>query len=145
MTILDAVIKILTLLSIIIGIIAFFRGITTYNKQMNAQVFLQYAKRYDEIMNSFPRNARLARIKSSEALPKPSGELTICVLRYFNLCSEEFYLYESKYLSKKVWNVWTDEMIRTWQTPLFRREWTKLVNEFDAYPEFQSFVKISLE
>jgi hypothetical protein len=138
---LDIIIKIATLLSIIMGLIAFFRGITTYNKQMNAQVFFQYAKRYDEIMNSFPGSARIARIKSNEALPKPSAELTICVLRYFNLCSEEFYLYEEKYMSKKVWNVWRDEMIRTWRTPLFQREWKKIVHEFDTYPKFQSFVK----
>ena len=145
MTILDAVIKILTFISITIGIIAFFRGITTYNKQMNAQVFFQYAKRYDDIMNSFPKSARLARIKSREALPKPNAELTICTLRYFNLCSEEFYLYDTKYLSKKVWGIWAEEMVRTLRTPLFRREWTKLAKEFDAYPKFQAFVQKNLE
>jgi hypothetical protein len=145
MTILDAVIKILTLVSIAIGIFAFFRGILTYNKQMNAQVFLQYAKRYDEIMNSFPKNATLARINSGKALPRPSGELTICVLRYLNLCSEEFHLYDTKYLSKKVWDIWADEIVRTLRTPLFRREWTKLFNEFDAYPKFQAFVQKNLE
>ena len=142
---LDIIIKVLTLISLIVGIVAFFRGITTYNKQMNAQVFFQYAKRYDEIMNSFPKSARLARIKSSEALPKSSGELSICILRYFNLCSEEFYLHESNYLSDEVWDVWTDEMLRTWRTPLFRREWKKIAHEFDAYPEFQEFVQKNLE
>jgi hypothetical protein len=145
MPLLENIIKILALPSAILGIYAFFHGIATYNKQMNAQVFFQYAKRYDEIMNSFPKSARLARIRSSEALPKPSGELSICILRYFNLCSEEFYLYKSNYLSHKVWGVWTDEMIRTWRTPLFRREWKKLAHEFDTYPEFQKFVQKNLE
>ena len=142
---LEFVIKIAPLLSIIVGLIAFVFGLYNYNKQMNAQVFFQYAKRYDEIMNSFPKSAKLARIKSREALPKPNGELTICVLRYFNLCSEEFYLYKSDYLSKKVWDVWADEMIRTWRTPLFRREWKKIAHEFDAYPKFKVFVNNSLE
>ena len=142
---LDDISKLATALSIVGGALAFVIGLINYNRQMNAQVFLQYAIRYDEIMNSFPNSARMARIKSSEALPKPSAELTICVLRYFNLCSEEFYLYEEKYMSKKVWCVWRDEMIRTWRTPLFRREWKKIVHEFDTYPEFQSLVKKSQE
>jgi hypothetical protein len=141
----DIIIKFLTLLSIVAGIYTFYRGAKNYDNQMNAQVFLQYAKRYDEIMNSFPKSARLARINSNKALPKQNGELTVCALRYFNLCSEEFYLYQSKYLSQKVWDIWRDEMIRTWRTPLFRREWVKLVDEFDAYSEFQSFVNNSLE
>lgn len=140
---LDIIIKFATLFSIIVGIVAFFRGVTNYNRQMNAQVFLQYAKRYDEIMNSFPKNARLARINSRKALPKPNEELTICILRYLNLCSEEFYLYRTKYLSKGVWDIWADELVRTLRTPLFRREWPKLLNEFDAYPEFQSFVNLN--
>jgi hypothetical protein len=142
---LDLVIKFATLLSIIVGIVAFFRGVANYNKQMNVQVFLQYAKRYDEIMNSFPKSAKLARINSRNALPKPTGELTICVLRYLNLCSEEFYLHETKYLSEKVWLIWEDEMVRTLRTPLFRREWAKLINEFDCYPKFQAFVNKNLE
>ena len=117
---LDIIIKFATLFSIIVGIVAFFRGVTNYNRQMNAQVFLQYAKRYDEIINSFPKNARLARINSRKALPKPNEELTICILRYLNLCSEEFYLYRTKYLSKGVWDIWADELVRTLRTPLFR-------------------------
>ena len=116
---LDIIIKFATLLSIIVGIVAFFRGVANYNKQMNAQVFLQYAKRYDEIMNSFPKSAGLARINSGKALPKSNGELTICVLRYLNLCSEEFHLYDTKYLSEKVWEIWADEMVRTLRTPYF--------------------------
>ena len=143
--ILDYISKLATTLSIVGGVIAFGIGLYNYNRQMNAQVFLQYAIRYDEIMNSFPNSARMARIKSSEALPKPSAELTICVLRYFNLCSEEFYLHQAKYMSKDVWGVWKDEMIRTWRTPLFQREWKKIVHEFDTYPEFQFLVKKSQE
>jgi hypothetical protein len=141
----DIIIKFATLVSISFGIIAFFRGIVTYNRQMNAQVFLQYAKRFDEIMNSFPKNARLGIFDTEKALPKPNAELTICVLRYLNLCSEEFYLCENKYLSKGVWDIWADEMVRTLRTRLFRREWAKLINEFDSYPKFQSFVKANLE
>jgi hypothetical protein len=107
---------------------------------MNAQVFLQYTQRYEEIMKSFPKNGWAARINSDEALPELSDEITICALRYLNLCSEEYYLRQDRYLSKKVWGIWEKELIRTLRTPMFRREWVKLRDEFDAYPEFQAFV-----
>jgi hypothetical protein len=71
---LDIIIKIASLLSFTVGVVAFFIGLTNYNKQMNAQVFLQYAKRFDEIMNSFPKNTRLGIFDTEKALPKSSAE-----------------------------------------------------------------------
>lgn len=138
---LDIFLQIATLISILFGIFAFFYGVKSYKDQMNAQVFLQYTQRFEEIMQSFPKNAWSARLNSETALPEPSEELNLGVLRYLNLCSEEYYLYREKYLSKKVWSIWEHELARTLRTPLFLREWKKVANEFDAYPEFQSFVK----
>lgn len=137
---LTILVQIATVVSIAVGITAFIHGLRVYTRQMNAQVFLQYTERYEEIMKSFPKKAWSARFNSNEALPEPSEELTITVLRYLNLCSEEFYLYRAKYLSGDVWGIWEDELLRTLRTPLFRREWRDLCEEFDAYPEFQSFV-----
>jgi hypothetical protein len=114
---LNLLIQIATFISILVGIFAFLFGIASYKKQMNAQVFLQYTERYEEIMKSFPKDAWSARYNSDKALPKESDELTICVLRYLNLSSEEFYLYKDKYLSKKVWGIWADELIRTLRPP----------------------------
>ena len=137
---LNTVLQVVTIVSILFGIYTFFSGVRSYNKQMNAQVFLQYTQRYEEIMKSFPKNGWAARINSDEALPEPSDEISLCALRYFNLCSEEYYLYQDKYLSKRVWGIWEKELVRTLRTPLFRREWIRLRDEFDAYPEFQAFV-----
>lgn len=145
MSLLDTILQIATLISVLLGIGAFFFGVHTYRRQMNAQVFLEYTGRYEEIMKSFPKNAWSARFNSDEALPESTEELTMCALRYLNLCSEEFYLCENKYLSKEVWEIWEKELVRTLRTPLYRQEWIKLAEEFDAYPEFQSFVKKSQE
>jgi hypothetical protein len=141
MNLLNIFLQVITIISIVAGIGSFIVGIVIYNRQMNAQVFLQYTQRYEEIMKSFPKNGWAARINSDDALPEPNDEISLCALRYLNLCSEEYYLYRDKYLSKKVWEMWEKEMIRTLQTPLFQREWMKLKDEFDAYPEFQAFVE----
>jgi hypothetical protein len=115
--------------------------VQTYKGQMNAQVFTDYNNRYDEILTSFPASAWEARFKLDTSLPEESMELTLCVLRYLNLSSEEFYLYKRGYLRRDVWDVWEGELLRTLRSPLVRREWKRLQPEFISYPEFARYVE----
>ncbi len=137
---LDLLVQIGTLLSIVFGVAAFFWGIRSYNRQMNAQVFMEYTKRFDEIMQSFP-SGWAGRLGSDQVPPEPSNAVSTSVLRYLNLCSEEYYLLKSGYLSKKVWGIWEAELKRALRTPLLRREWQKLSREFQEYPDFCSYVE----
>ncbi len=92
-------------------------------------------------MDSFPGDARFYRLNSDKDLPQESTELKIAVLKYINLCSEEYYLRETGLLSKKVWNMWKDELERTLQSNLVKREWLKVKIEFESYPKFQNYVE----
>jgi hypothetical protein len=114
--------------------------VQTYKGQMNAQVFTDCNDRYDQILASFPRSAWESRLNLEAALPEESIELTLCVLRYLNLSSEEFYLYRRGYLRREVWDVWEGELLRTLRSPLLLREWKTLRHEFISYPEFSRYV-----
>ena len=76
-----------------------------------------------------------------EAMPPESEELTLCLLRYLNLSSEEFYLWDKKYIDQAVWEIWEDEIQRMLKSQLMKREWPKLEPEFGAYPKFSEYVK----
>lgn len=115
-------------------------GFVFYRRQCNAQVFLEYTRRYGEVMNMFPADARRARLDLFAAPPPESEDLTLAVLRYLNLSSEEFYLCEKGYLSKDVWRIWEAELKRTLCSPLVTREWKKIQTEFSSYPEFLEYV-----
>lgn len=115
-------------------------AIRVYRRQCNVQVFLEYTKRYIEIMNMFPVEGRKARLDSFGEAPPQTEELSLAVLRYLNLCSEEFHLCKKKYLSKDVWKIWEAELKQTLASSLVRREWTKLRKEFESYPEFVKYV-----
>ena len=91
-------------------------------------------------MESFPPEARPARLSLEGKMPDHSEGLSISILRYLNLCSEEYYLCKRGYLSKELWEIWEDELKRTLNSPLFVREWKDLRNEFLSYPEFLEFV-----
>lgn len=108
---------------------------------MNAQLFLEYTRRYEQIFEGFPDPARSMRLDQSGEPPEESSDLTEAVLRYLNLCSEEYYLRKRGYLDKDIWLIWEGELKRTLKSPLLRREWPKLRSEFSAYSEFSEFVR----
>jgi hypothetical protein len=113
----------------------------TYKGQMNAQLFNELNGRYDQIISSLPEDAWRARFNLDRELPEASRALTLCVLRYLNLSSEEFYLYRRGYLRRDVWRMWEGELLRTLRSPLLRREWRTLRSEFVSYPEFSRYVE----
>jgi hypothetical protein len=116
-------------------------AVVLYRRQCNVQVFLEYTKRYADIMNMFPSEGRKARLDLFGDPPPESDELSLSVLRYLNLCSEEFYLCKKKYLSSHVWRIWEAELKRTLGSTLVVREWARLREEFQAYPEFLEYVE----
>lgn len=130
-----------TPVSILIAAFSLFFGVYIYRKQTNIQIFLEYTKRYENIMDSFPADARFYRMNTEKKLPEESLELTIAVLKYLNLCSEEYYLRETGQLSKKIWNIWKEELERTLRSNLVRREWPKIKSEFASYSKFQKYVE----
>ncbi|HEV2665479.1 MAG TPA: hypothetical protein VG324_11240, partial [Blastocatellia bacterium] len=111
----------------------------------NAQMVIKYAERYEKIMDSFPQEAFRLRFDLDSELPTPSQELTTCVLKYLNLCSEEFYLRKKSYIAKDVWSIWEAELNRTLRSGLFRREWESLRDEFVSYPDFRDFVEKTMK
>lgn len=107
---------------------------------MNAQLFLEFTKRFEVTMQSFPKNAWPSRLNIGGKPPPRSKALSLSVLRYLNLCSEEYYLRQKGWLYKETWQIWERELNRTLKTPLFMREWETLAGEFESYPKFKEYV-----
>ena len=114
-----------------------------FRRQMNAQVYLAYNERYEKLMADCPLDFRttLLDLTLSEVDSKDRDRITLCILRYLNLCSEEFHLMESGYLSPEVWKLWQDEMEVALRTPLYKSAWPGLQRQFRSHPEFFEYVK----
>jgi hypothetical protein len=119
-------------------------AVSIYWKQTKVSVFLEYTKRYQEIMAAKPLAKWRLKTNESYGIPKNPKKyacLQVALLNYLNLCSEEFGLKNKKWLNKGTWETWQEEMIRTLRTPLLVDEWKKNLRcEFDSYREFQNFV-----
>lgn len=133
-------IQIGTLISVAVGFLALIMTVNNYRKQMNVQILMKYCERYEHILEQFPEEALSARF-DTKTLPPQSPQLRLCVLKYLNLCSEEFYLTNSGHLSKSLWRIWESDLKRMIASPLLQREWPTLRSEFLSHRKFLEYVE----
>jgi hypothetical protein len=124
----------------IVGFLGLIVSVNNYRRQINVQILMKYTERYERILDQFPVDALPARFDNN-VLPPQSAQLTMCVLKYLNLCSEEFYLTTHGYLSKSLWSIWEADLKRVISSPLVRREWPTLRAEFLSHHEFVEYVE----
>ena len=113
----------------------------SYRRQVNAQIFFEIAKRYQEMLQAFPVQDWIARFSPEQELPESSAELKAGVLRYFATVHFAFTLHELRYLSKDLWRMLQTEHRRTLTSPLFVREWLSIRAEFELFPGFSTYVE----
>ncbi len=133
-------VQITTLISVVVGFVSLISTINNFRRQTNVQILMKYTERYEHILDQFPPDALSTRFDSTSLPPPPSPRLTLSVLKYLNLCSEEFYLWRKHYLSEDIWNIWESDLKRMIGSPLLRREWQSLRREFLSHPTFLQFV-----
>ena len=102
---LQLVLQTATPVSVLVGFLGLINAIRNYHRQINVQVLMKYTERYESILGQFPPDALAARFDAT-VLPPESPELRLCVLKYLNLCSEEYYLTTHGYLAKSLWSIW---------------------------------------
>lgn len=128
-------IQIATLTSVAVGFLGLIIAMNNYRRQMNVQILMKYTERYEHILDQFPPDALPARF-DMEALPPQSPQLRLCLLKYLNLRSEEYYLTTHGYLSKSLWCIWEADLKRIVGSPLLQREWPILRTEFLSHQGF---------
>lgn len=124
------------------GIVILGITIWSFRKQMNAQVYLAYTQRYEDLMACCDDDFRssLLRLPLDQIDEKRRDKIRVCMLRYLNLCSEEFHLMKSGYLAKAVWGIWQGELEHTLRTPLYVSGWPELEHEFVSHSDFRRYV-----
>ena len=137
---LSIVIQSATLFSVIVGFVTLINTARLARRQTNMQILMKYSERYDKILDEFPENAWIARFDSNR-LPPSSEKLTLCILKYLNLCSEELYLHEDGYLADDIWRIWESDLRKMIASPLVRREWLLLRPEFESDQRFLKYVE----
>lgn len=94
------------------------------NRQSRNNFFAEYTKRYHDIILAMPDEV-------FEGTAEPKGKTLKYMQLYFDLCSEEYHLYEIRLIPKDVWENWVEGMVVTANNDLYRRAWNLLKGNYN--------------
>src|SRR5260370_28833224 len=116
--------------TLILGGLYIWVALLNQRRQLNAQMFVEFSRRFQELLRLFPTEAWLANRNASQPLPPPSQELTDCTLYTVQLVADVYYLHKGGYISKNLWLLWEREIKPTLTGQVFQREWEGVAAEF---------------
>jgi len=126
--------------TIAIGSLGIYVALRNQHRQLNAQMFIEFSGRFQELLRLFPTEAWLANRNPSKALPPPSQELTDCTLYAMQFIADVYHLHKGGYISRGAWKVWEREIRKTLSGPVFKREWPVVSVEFAHSGDFVDYI-----
>ena len=125
----------------LIAIIALFLQSRSTRKQLKLQNFMEYTKRYQEIILNFPENINEPSFKINEVTPEDSKNKTMRYMRaYFDLCFEEYILHKKKFIDDDLWEIWKNGMIVALSKPAFQQAWKIIIVNSRFGDGFENFI-----
>ena len=124
----------------IIGTVGICVALVNQRRQLNAQMFVEFSGRFQQILRLFPTEAWLANRNPAQPLPPSTRELTDCTLYCIQFIADAYYLHKGAYISKPIWTIWEREIKRTLGGRVFVREWEKVAAEFSHDPQFVNYI-----
>ena len=120
---------------------ALFFSVNGFRKQLQLNFFAEYTKRYQEIILNLPETINQANF-SFEELTEDIRAKTLRYMRaYFDLCSEEYFLWKSKHIDDKVWKEWDSGIKYALSKKAFRDGWARIQLDTIYYEDFSVYVK----
>jgi hypothetical protein len=126
--------------TLVIGSIGICVALVNQRRQLNAQMFIEFSGRFQDLLRLFPTEAWLANRNPSQPLPPSSQEVTDCTLYCIQFISDVYYLHKGGYISKNLWMLWEREIKRTLTGRVIRREWDTVSAEFAHNPAFLQYI-----
>src|ERR1700675_56191 len=88
--------------TLVVASLGIFVALRNQHRQLNAQMFIEFSGRFQELIRLFPTEAWLANRNPSQPLPPSSQELTECTLYCFQLIADGYHGRQGGYISKKL-------------------------------------------
>lgn len=126
--------------TLVIGSVGIGVALLNQRRQLNAQMFIEFSGRFQDILRLFPTEAWLANRNPSQPLPPPSQEVTDCTLYCIQFIADAYHLHKGRFISRSMWMLWEPEIKRTLSGPIFAREWEKVGAEFSHDRRFFHYI-----
>ena len=130
---------IVTFLGVVVAAVAFGCQLYQLNHQLTLQHFAEYTKRYQEIVQRFPEDINDAGFKIEG---REDYRPTMRAMRtYFDLCFEEWYLRQRRFIDPRIWEVWSGGMASALSKPAFRQAWEIICRDTQYGASFEGFIR----
>jgi hypothetical protein len=134
------VVDLLQLGTLFVGGVGIGVALVNQRRQLNAQMFIEFSKRFEELLKLFPTEAWLANRRHDRELPPSSKEITECTLYCIQFVADVYHLHKAGYISRRLWRLWEREITRTLKGPVFVREWNSVAAEFSHDRDFLDYM-----
>jgi hypothetical protein len=126
--------------TVVVGSFGIYVALRNQHRQLNAQMFVEFSRRFQELLREFPTEAWLANRNPAEPIPPATQELTNCTLYTLQFVYDVYHLHKTGYIAKNLWTLWEREIKNTLSGRVFQREWGKLSAEFGHSPDFVHYI-----
>ena len=116
-----------------------------FSKQLKLDFFADYTKRYQEITLNFPESINEVDFDFNKLEPKIKEKTLRYMRAYFDLCSEEYFLWKDGNIEDKVWKEWESGIKYAMSKTAFQKGWNYINIDTKYYEDFTKFINIILE
>ena len=110
-------------------------------KQIQLQNFIEYTKRYQEIILNFPENINEDNFKFDTLDTEIKNKTMRYMRAYFDLCFEEYTLHKKKFIDDVFWSIWKGGITVAFSKTSFQQAWKIIQNDTKFGDDFELFVK----
>ena len=140
------IIAIGTSLAAIVAIVMAVITTRSFSKQLKLNFFADYTKRYQEITLNFPENINEKDFNFEKLEPKIKAQTLRYMRAYFDLCSEEYFLWKQGNIDNNVWKEWESGIKYALSKTAFQIAWKEYIHiNTIYYKDFTKFVNSILE
>ncbi len=115
----------LALLGVVIALFNLVFQMKSVKKQLELQNFLEYTRRYQDIMLNLPESIHVGTFKFSETRINENDLKAIRFIRaFYDLSAEEFFLHNNGLINNATWRLWKKGIFATINNRAFHEAWT---------------------
>ena len=114
-----------------------------FSAQLKLNFFADYTKRYQEISLNFPQKIHDKDFDFEELEPEIKEKTLRYMRAYFDLSSEEYFLWKNKNIDNNVWEEWKSGIECAMSKTAFQKGWECIDTSY--YDDFTVFIEDILE
>lgn len=139
------IINSLALLGVVVALFSLIIQMRATKKQLELQNFMEYTRRYQEIMLNLPGSISTGKFLYAEPKSKKYDQEMRYVRAFFDLCAEQYLLTNNGYVEKNIWVFWKKGIYSALNTKAFNEAWNIIKNDGHYDAEFVKFIDAYIE